>query len=239
MVRVCTTFSLFLIVLPPFASASEPASNSSKMPVKEITVFKDGHALVLHEGKMNTDGDGQVVLDQLPTPVIGTFWPYAADARVKLSSVTAGRKRLASERTAVTLREVVQANIGNEAIITENNVAPYPATIVGFLNRDQNDEEATEPSALPASPPQVTDLVLLKTAEATARCAVLPNSRRAVSGKVPNQTHVERLSQCAYHEIRLEWMPAAKDVHVGMAYLQKGIGGFPTIASRSTVTVKP
>lgn len=49
-----------------------------KMPIKELTVFKDGHAFVLHEGTMPTDAAGNVVLDYLPTPVVGTFWAYAS-----------------------------------------------------------------------------------------------------------------------------------------------------------------
>ena len=46
------------------------------MPVKEVTVFKDGHAFVLHEGAMPTDAAGNVLMDYLPSPVLGTFWPY-------------------------------------------------------------------------------------------------------------------------------------------------------------------
>jgi len=41
--------------------------------VKEVTVFKDGHAFVLHSGKMPTEGAGNVVMDYLPTPVMGAF----------------------------------------------------------------------------------------------------------------------------------------------------------------------
>ena len=75
------------------------------MPVKEVTVFKDGYAFVLHEGKMPTDAAGNVLMDYLPTPVIGTFWPYSADKNVKLTMVTAGRRTVSVERTALTLRE--------------------------------------------------------------------------------------------------------------------------------------
>ena len=42
-------------------------SKVATMPVKEVTVFKDGHAFVLHEGRMTTDASGNVVLDNLPT----------------------------------------------------------------------------------------------------------------------------------------------------------------------------
>ena len=38
----------------------------ANMPVKEITIFKDGHVFVLHENSMATDDKGNVVLDYLP-----------------------------------------------------------------------------------------------------------------------------------------------------------------------------
>ena len=60
------------------------------MPVKEVTVFKDGHAFVLHEGALPTDAAGNVLMDYLPSPVLGTFWPYSSNADVKLVGVVAG-----------------------------------------------------------------------------------------------------------------------------------------------------
>src|SRR6266487_2945521 len=91
------------------ASAAEPAAPLgalARMPVKEVTVFKDGHAYVVHQGTMPTEG-GNVLLDLLPTPVLGTFWPYSLDKNATLHSVTAGRRRVKVERTAMTIRELI------------------------------------------------------------------------------------------------------------------------------------
>ena len=54
-------------------------SSTSHLPVKEVTVFKDGHAFVVQEGVLPTNETGSVVLDSLPAPVIGTFCAYSAD----------------------------------------------------------------------------------------------------------------------------------------------------------------
>ena len=72
------------------AERAAPLSALANMPVKEITVFKDGHAFVLHTGKMPTDEHGNVLMDYLKTSVIGTFWPYSADkhARVRAGKGT-------------------------------------------------------------------------------------------------------------------------------------------------------
>ena len=61
------------------AESPTPLKALVRMPVQEVTVFKDGHAFVLHAGKMPVDENGNVVMDYLPCPVIGTFWPYSAD----------------------------------------------------------------------------------------------------------------------------------------------------------------
>ena len=42
------------------AQVPAPLAALARMPVKEITVFKDGHAFVLHEGTLPTDAAGNV-----------------------------------------------------------------------------------------------------------------------------------------------------------------------------------
>src|SRR5262249_45564622 len=76
------------------ADPATPLEALARMPVKEITVFKDGHAFVLHQGAMPVDATGNVVLDYLPQPVIGTFWPYSTTKNAKLTSVVAGRRKV-------------------------------------------------------------------------------------------------------------------------------------------------
>ena len=56
----------------------------ANLPVTDITVFKDGHAFILHEGALATDTAGNVLMDYLPSPVLGTFWPYSSAAEAKL-----------------------------------------------------------------------------------------------------------------------------------------------------------
>jgi hypothetical protein len=80
--------TLFLTVVAGFclptawADEAAPLAALSAMRVKEVTVFKDGHALMLHEGRMPVDQSGDVLLDSLPAPVLGTFWPYSAEKLV-------------------------------------------------------------------------------------------------------------------------------------------------------------
>src|SRR5215468_9527212 len=107
------------------AEKAVPQNTFSRLPIKEITVFKDGHAFVAHEGEMPVDKNGNVVMDYLPAPVLGTFWPYSMEPSVRLSAVTAGQKRVLIERTALNLRELLEANIGAGAIISEGGTNQY------------------------------------------------------------------------------------------------------------------
>ncbi|HEY7543412.1 MAG TPA: hypothetical protein VID27_00935, partial [Blastocatellia bacterium] len=130
---------LLLIVLTLVLSAAAAPlqtatqlSALARMPVREITVFKDGHVFVLHEGAMATDQAGNVLMDYLPAPVLGTFWPYSADKGVKLSSVVASQRRVRVEQTALNLREMIEANAGAEVVITENppSTGSYSGTLL-------------------------------------------------------------------------------------------------------------
>ncbi|HOA72526.1 MAG TPA: hypothetical protein PL151_01535 [Phycisphaerae bacterium] len=51
------------------ATPMQPASTQAEsnpldpLPIREVTVFKDGHAFVLREGRVTVDESGRAVLD--------------------------------------------------------------------------------------------------------------------------------------------------------------------------------
>ena len=210
--------------VPVHGAVGESALAS--MPVREVTVFKDGHAFVLHEGEVPTDEKGNVHLDYLPTPVIGTFWPYSADPKVKLVSVAAGRHRVSLKRTALNFLDLLKANIGSRVTIRENNKA-YRATIVAIPTRSAGEVENASPAGSGPQLPQPGKIILLKTDEGTRVIAVT---------RIQDVTfHDDPESQVAYDEIRnllrleLDWgeRKPGKKARVGMTYLQRGIRWIP------------
>src|SRR5512140_3226909 len=106
-----TAVAMLSLVVCAAAEQPAPLSALAKMPIKEVTVFKDGHAFVLHEGKMPTDAAGDVLMDYLPTPVLGTFWGYSADKDRKLTSVVASQRLVSVEATALSIRELLESNV--------------------------------------------------------------------------------------------------------------------------------
>ena len=210
------------------AAKAAPLSTFGKLPIKELTVFKDGHAFVAHEGEMPTDEHGNVVMDYLPAPVIGTFWPYSAEKRAKLTSVVASRKRVLVERTALSVRELLEANIGAEAIIAESGTNRYAATILGVPSRSAEEQAARNPPNTGERLPEKGNLILLQTAEGVKAVAI---------DRIQDVTFKQAHKPAAANEefrnlltLKLDWGKAkpAKMVNVGLFYLQKGVRWIPS-----------
>lgn len=215
------------------SEAAAPLSALAQMPVKEVAVFKDGHAFVVHEGQMPTDKEGNVLMDYLPTPVLGTFWPYSTDKDAKLTSVVASQKRVLVPRTSLTLKELIQGNPGADTQLSETKASgvsatqvTYDATIVGVPTRSSEELEATSPPNSGEKLPEVSDIVLVKTAMGTS---ALPISRiDTVTFKGPFQTKLAREEFRNLLNLHLDWNgQAAKEARVGLMYLQKGLRWIP------------
>ncbi len=196
------------------------------MPVREVTVFKDGHAFVLHEGSLPVNADGDVHLDYLPTPVLGTFWPYSADTKIKLLSVSAGKQRVDVTRTALVIPEVLRANIGQRVLIHQGERS-YFAKIVGFPERSAEEEEQQSPAGSEPKLSQPGQVIELLTDQGTK---VIPTST------ITDVTFVDPPKHAVNYEeirnllrMRFDWgqAPPPKQVQVGMTYLQKGIRWIP------------
>jgi hypothetical protein len=214
----------------PMALAKGVEPNAvADIPVTEVTVFKDGHAFVLHEGRARTDADGNVVLDYLPVPVVGTFWPYSADEKVELTGVESARRAVPVRRTALSVREMLEANVGARVRVRERGRDDeYEATVAGLPTRSTEELAAAGPPGAPERLPEKGDIVLLETREGTK---VLPiaDVERVVFLDNP-KPEVEQPEFRNILSMRLDWgsrKPAA-EADVGMAYLQRGIRWIPS-----------
>src|SRR5262245_54398557 len=132
---VLLALTLLCVRLTSTQAQAEPAAALARMPIREVTVFKDGHAFVVHQGRLPVDAKGHVVLDRLPTPVLGTFWPYSADHDVKLSAVTASRRRVSGEQTAIDIRGLLEANPGATVELVDTDGKTISGRIKGLPSR--------------------------------------------------------------------------------------------------------
>ena len=224
------TTVLFLFLLQNIhVRAEENVTETSlaNIPVREVTIFKDGHAFVLHEGQMPTDADGNVVLDYLPRPIIGTFWSYSNDSKAKLTSVVSGRRVVSIDKTALSIRELIEANIGAKVRIAEAGLSAYECEIFGIPTRSSEEIRRTSAPSSPDALSQKGYIVLLKF-EGGVKAVQLE--------KIQEITFLEEpRPNLAYEDFRnimtlkLDWgkNKPAETANVGMVYVQRGIRWIP------------
>jgi hypothetical protein len=230
--------SILLWVLSILLSGISRGDNSEttadvygQLPVKEVTIFKDGHAYLLHEGQMKTDTKGNVLLDNLPAPVMGTFWAYSADSRAALNCVISSRNELDVECPSVCIEDLLKGNIGKDILIKDiDRNETYQATILRFLE-DQPKALAAATSNIyvysPPAPPSIDRIVLLKTAEGIK--AVNISRIQALTFLDTPSDRVTRKQPKDTITLKMDWngTQPASEAKVGMAYVQRGIRWIP------------
>ena len=217
------------------SAKAEPAAELSalaRMPIKEITIFKDGHALVTHSGKMPVDSDGNVAMDYLPTPVLGTFWAFSADKSTKLAAVVASQHRIRVPNTSLSISQLIQGNIGAQVDIDEligvgekATVLSYGAIIDSIPERNSDELERTSLPNSGEKLPQKSNLVLLKTANGLRAVSIDRIQNVTFKGAYEKQSSEEEFRNLL--TLKLDGHPRAS-ADVGMMYLQKGIRWIPS-----------
>ena len=228
---------------PAGSKAGESSSAVAHLPVREITVFKDGHAFVRHEGTVRLREDGSVVIGNLPTPVLGTYWPYSATPGMKLTAVTAKTESQAGTRPATTPADLFAANPGARVRIEQLDGKRYSAEIVGLQDAEsQQDFDARAlrsverysgdayASMLAANLYRAyasATLVMLRTKQGVR---VVPlHLIKTFTFKGDYKRTLPTTSKRTLLKLQLTWEDETprREAVVGMAYLQRGIRWVP------------
>ena len=236
-----------LFVSAGVVHAANVAENAvTAMPVREVTVFKDGHAFVIHEGDAATDENGNVHLNYLPNPVLGTFWPYSADTNVKLKSVAAGKHRVDLQRTALSIRELLESNVGARVEIleetTKGEISRYRGTILSIPQRSAEELESAATGATEPLLPSKGDIIMLKSDEGVRAIPIDKIQDITFPDDPDTQHHYQEIRNLL--RLQMDWgNNAAKEkTRVGLTYLQKGIRWIPqyrlTLKDDGTVLVQ-
>ena len=220
-------FPLFVTALALLVTIEATAQvGRSGLAIREVAVFKDGHAFVDRQGEVELTAGGEVVLDDLPQPLLGTFFPYARGGATA-TAVTAARRRVAVHRTALSLRDIVAANIGADVYITEIDQKRYAAKIKGMIDRSAAELDRNDPAGGDLHLPEMGTLAVLETADGQKVVDVARFVDVTFRG--------ERKSTLEYEEIRnrltikvggVEARQGSKAV-VGFIYVEKGMRWIP------------
>ena len=224
------------------AQAPAPLAALARMPVKEVTVFKDGHAFVLHEGALPTDAAGNVVMDYLPSPVLGTFWPYSSNTDVKLAGVVAGQRRVLVEQTALSLAELLDAQRRRGS-----RSSPRKPSARAGSRFDTRPRSSASPSAAPTSSrrpgcqtrrrelPEKGSVILVRTSDGVKAADRREHPGRHVQDAAQEQAVARGVPQPAHAEARLgEPQAVAHRAGRPRCICRRACAGFPATGSRST-----
>ena len=237
--------ALAAVALLLAAQAAMGAPEAFVPKVTDVTIFKDGHALIMARAKAKVE-DGWCRTRAVPVPVLGTFWTYVADDKARVEFVRAGFVETQESRRCMNFDEMIQANKGKWArIVTGSD--KYEGIIRGILEYEKKTEDVTTRSTQPGrdawgryvNPPEVREAAETETT-ARAEFLMLEVEGRTqlikrgeirdilLEGKQPATVHTEK-KKVREISIRLtrNGKPAAGEAEVGMVYLQKGIRWIP------------
>ncbi len=210
--KAWTTFVPFLFASATWAQApaAPVALPAGKLPVREVTVFKDGHAYLVREAPLPADAGGTFVLDELPAPLLGTFWPFASDG-ARLVSAKAGREQVTSEVAAMDMRQIARANVGKNVLVVTHDKERLEGKLLGV------------PSRQPSPGASEGELLLLQTSSGT-RALVLGHVRELevrgdYTGTIAHEEQKERLV--------LTVAGGGAGAKVGVMYVQQGMRWIP------------
>jgi len=196
-----------------FAPGPGGRPRAPALPVREITIFKDGHSLLLHEGELPVDESGAVLLDGLPQPSWDPSGPTPPSRKPRSppSSPDTDRPR---ERDAATVADLLTANKGSLVTLGTNSRETVTGTLIAVNGT----------------------LAFVRTAEGLR--PLLLNQIDTATFRDRNETHVAEDQDRTALTLRLDWgrEPRAKTARVGMMYLQRASAG--SRATRSTSTAR-
>lgn len=224
-----------------------PASALEDLPIREVAVFKDGHAFVTHVGRVRV-ADGQACIKHVPSPVLGTFWASSAAEGLQITDVSAGYMKKEVHRPALSLRDLLKANVGATVTISEyrpgdKEVRTYPAAVLSVPEHETSEHTRVPqswqydpvlgtnvliPERTITTPKTVAgDIVLLKT-DAGVRVVPVGHISDITFADQPT-TRVGSQEKQRVLKLRVEGADGGS-AEVAMAYLQKGLRWIPQYA---------
>jgi len=220
--------------------------------ITELTVFKDGHALVLAKGEAELK-DGWCTTREVPVPVLGTFWSFVEKKDAQVDFVKSGRVEAAETRPCLTFEEILKANVGKQVTITEQTKEGPPVVHSGKL-RGILEHKADRESAVAHTTPvrydrytgrrtggatvnesrtdNVTAMASFVMVETDTGVELIQRANIrgiALADKNPVTTHTEtKLVREIALRVSAKGKPLNGKATVGMVYVQKGVRWIPS-----------
>jgi len=245
--RKCHWLGWALLAAMATAAESPPAV----MKVTDVTVFKDGHALVMARGQATLD-DGWCRTRDVPAPVLGTFCAFATDPDASVDFVKAGFVEAAEAVPCLSFDQMLQANKGREVTIVEQFKDAPPVTHTGTLRGILEHKTTRETPVNRAAPAgrdrwgryagattvretreeevrSLGSFVMLETKDSMKliRRDSIRNITFAGNDPATSFSETKKVREIAMHVVA-KGKPASGRREIGVVYLQKGIRWIPS-----------
>jgi len=219
-----------LVAATPSAGAVEGTPPALRTKLVSVSLFKNGLGFVAREGEI-PKGQGNWRIEALPAPAHGTFWLYSPNDEATLRDIVAFESERVERVQAISVAEVVEANVGQTVELRLGDKETVRAKIIAAAaNRvtDTTDPDFVRSPYGPYVPPvETSSLVLLQTSGKTL--AVNKNDVQQLSSTDgPLKTDLERKKRAV--SLRLSATNPGGRGRVVVQYLAKGITWAPSCA---------
>ena len=214
---------VILLILANSIYAEENAPTISSK-IDSVSMFKNGLGFVRREASL-VKNNGFVVFDKLPIPIHGTYWVQPIDKDVGIIDLTAYMQETIEERTASTLPEFLEANIGEmvELKIGDTNVQCKLVSIPTNQQAKINQTAAFDRSSY--HPQDAGSMILIQTDDKTFLINKSEVKRLGCTGK-EIKTSIKRPQKTA--TIKMRVLDNRAKGKISVCYLAKGITWVPS-----------
>lgn len=246
------TLALALVVVAAMVGPLSAEAPKFTPKVTHVTAFKDGHALVMARGKATLQ-DGWCRTTEVPAPLLGAFWGFVSDEKLRVDRISAELVETQESRPCLSLDEMIEANAGKDVVITEKLSGDPPATVqhagklLGILKHESKREEKgmapgadqydrygnyrSNPSvAVTREVPAELEasFVMVQTADGVHLVQRGNIQSMAIGDKAPVTTTVKKEKQRTVSmHVAAEKGAAPAEAEVGLVYVERGVRWIP------------
>ena len=214
-------------VLDSSSSAKEDMMPASDIKPRTIAVFKNGLGFFIREGEV-TLKDGTAVMENVPKSTLGSLWIGSQEKETVLEEVIGIKEEVEKNIEAISIEELLKANIGKEAVITYGD-----KTIKGKIksvpeNREIEKTDAARPAysgyyTASYLQPQQAAIVIVDTEE--GKVALNKSGISRVEFQKDFNPELKGKEKTKRLKIRIS--SQREKTKLTMSYLQKGISWMP------------
>lgn len=219
-----------VLALPHSSWCGNATSARLNTRLISLSLFKNGLGFVIREAEI-PKGAASLLIDDLPAPAHGTFWVYSPNSPAGVRDVVAFEQDTTERMDAISLAELVEANIGQtvELRISEKETVHAKILSVAASRAYESSTVLRDRSADSGHlyPAETASLVLLQTASGTiALNRNLIQQITSVDGHL--KTVIERKKRGVALRVNTN-TPEGKGRLI-VEYLAKGIAWAPSCA---------